>query len=311
MKKDLPPLMDLRHLSLVVGIDHQLLASMVHAPNAFYHQFSIPKRTGGERTITAPYASLKFVQRWIYKNILASQKTQFCAHGFVDGRSILTNALPHSECKMLLKIDIKDFFGSIPQRFVINYFHKELGYNIYISYFLSELCCLDGVLPQGAPTSPILSNLISISLDRRLYRLAKKFNLVYTRYADDIAFSGEAISGAFIGYVKDIVAECSLEINDSKTRLYGPGGSKVIAGVSLATGRPRITRDYRRQLRQELHYVEKFGLAGHMRHERIKKASYIDSLRGKVAFWLSIEPDNDYARSMALKLKEIATSGNV
>ena len=202
-------------------------------------------------------------------------------------------------------MDIKNFFGSIPQNFVINYFHKELGYNIYISYFLSSICCLEGVLPQGAPTSPVLSNLISTSLDRRLYRLAKKFNLVYTRYADDLAFSGDEISGAFIRYVRDITADCNLKINDSKTRLYGPGGSKIIAGISLATGVPRITRDYRRKLRQELHYIEKYGIVSHMRHNRIKEASYIDSLCGKVAFWLSIEPDNKYARKMALKLKTI------
>lgn len=305
IKKDLPPIIDLQHLSLLIGIDHQLTVSIIHSPKSFYREFKIPKRSGGVRIITAPYPSLKFIQRWIYNNILIHQKPQFCAHGFVEGKSILTNAMKHKNCKALLKMDIKDFFGSIPQNFIINYFHKELGYNLNISYFLSCICCLNGTLPQGAPTSPTLSNLISLSLDRRLYRLAKKFNLSYTRYADDIAFSGEEISSGFIDYVKEIVRDCNLEINEDKTRLYCSGGSKIIAGVSLANGIPRVPRDYRRVLRKELHYVLKYGLDAHMRHNKITKANYIDSLRGKVAYWLSIEPWNEYARECSLKLKTI------
>lgn len=305
ISKDLPPIIDLNHFSLLLGIDYFVLLRIIHDSTSFYREFSIPKRSGGKRTIRAPYASLAFIQRWIYKNILSIQKTQFCAHGFVKNHSILTNASQHKNCKMLLKMDIKDFFGSIPQHYIINYFHKELGFFNDVAYFLSCICCLEGVLPQGAPTSPALSNLICTSLDRRLYRLAKCFNMRYTRYADDMAFSGEYIPVTFIRYVKEIVEDCSLEINDDKTRLYRNGGSKVIAGVSLSTGIPRIPRDYRRTLRQELNYVDKYGIRGHMRHNKIKKANYLESLRGKVAYWLSIEPWNEYAQEMNEKLKRM------
>lgn len=302
IKQDLPPIADMRHLSLLMGIDYGHLSATVHAAERFYREFDIPKRSGGTRTITAPYPSLKYMQKWIYDNILASRDTHLCAHGFVRKRSILTNAVAHENCGALLKMDIENFFGSIPQNYVINYFSKELGYSNNVAWILSEICCLDGFLPQGAPTSPALSNLISLSLDRRLYRLAKRFNLKYTRYADDIAFSGKEIPQTFIKYVTSIAQNCGFKINPGKTRLYGKGGSKIIAGVSLATGKPRIPRDYRRKLRQELHYVEKYGLKGHMQHNRIRKANYPDSLLGKINYWLSIEPDNAFALKMRQKI---------
>lgn len=302
IKQDLPPIVDMKHLSLLMGIDYVHVATVVNSSSDFYREFEITKRTGGSRIITAPYPSLKYMQTWIYDNILAHRKTHFCANGFVHGHSILTNAQKHVNCKMLLKMDIADFFGSIPQNYIINYFHKELGYNLNVSWILSSICSLNGSLPQGAPTSPALSNLISTSLDRRLYRLSKIFGLTYSRYADDLTFSGNEIPTTFIRYVEDIAKDCNYEINQSKTRLYGEGGSKIIAGVSLASGSPRVPREYRHKLRQELHFVRKYGLAGHMKHNKIRRASYPESLLGKVNFWLFIEPENVFAREMRVKL---------
>lgn len=302
IRQDLPPIVDLRHLALLIGIDYNYLAMAVNAPNILYREFNIPKRIGGTRTIMAPYPSLKYIQNWIYDKILKKQKTHFCAHGFVRTRSILSNAYVHSNCNMLLKMDIHDFFGSIPQNYIINYFNKQLGYSLNVSWILSSLCCLDGHLPQGAPTSPILSNLISLSFDRRLYRLSKRFGLKYTRYADDIAFSGDKIPSTFAKYVEQIAKNCGYEINSTKTRLYSDGGSKIIAGVSLATGKPRIPRDYRRKLRQELHFVQKYGLSAHIKHQKIRQANYPESLLGKINYWLSIEPENAFAKQMREKI---------
>ncbi|MCM1291722.1 MAG: reverse transcriptase family protein [Bacteroides sp.] len=306
IKQDLPPIVDLRHLSMLIGIDYKFLTMAINAPQVLYREFSVPKRSGGYRTITAPYPSLKYIQTWIYDKILKSRKTHFCAHGFVRHRSILSNAGVHRGCKMLLKMDVSDFFGSISQNYVVNLFKKEFGYNLKVSWVLSSLCCLNGTLPQGAPTSPILSNLISMSFDRRLYRLAKRYNLKYSRYADDIAFSGDSIPSTFIRYVEGIANNCGFKIKTEKTRLYSAGGSKIIAGVSLATGEPRLPRDYRRKLRQELHYVEKYGLKGHMKHEKIRKANYLESLLGKVNYWLSIEPGNEYALSSLQRIKSLS-----
>ena len=302
IKQDLPPIVDMRHLSLLMGIDYAHIATVVNTTSDFYREFEIPKRSGGSRVITAPYPSLKYMQTWIYDNILTNRKTHFCANGFVHGHSILTNAQMHENCKMLLKMDISDFFGSIPQSYVINFFRKELGYNLNVSWILSSICTLNGSLPQGAPTSPVLSNLISTSLDRRLYRLSKYYGLTYSRYADDLAFSGNDIPTAFIRYVEGITKDCNLEINRSKTRLYGQGGSKIIAGISLANGKPRVPREYRHKLRQELHYVRKYGLEGHMKHNKIRRANYPESLLGKINFWLYIEPENVFVQEMRAKL---------
>lgn len=305
IKEDLPPIIDLKHLSLLIGIDYLFISKIAHGPEKFYRQFSIPKRSGGERTILAPYPSLLFVQRWICENILNKQKPQFCVHGFVEGRSILTNSMQHQGNLMLLKMDIQDFFGSIPLTHVINYFQKDLGYNSDVSYFLAKICCYKGFLPQGAPTSPSLSNLINKHLDRRLYRLSKQFNLTYTRYADDMVFSGEKIPSIFIQYVSDIVTDCKLTINESKTRLYKEHGNKIITGISLSSGKPKITRDYRRRLHQELNYIGRYGLAGHMRHNKIKKSNYLESLIGRLNFWLFIEPENRYATEMRKNLRSL------
>lgn len=295
LRQDLPPLLDLDHLSRLVGLKYDLITAMSYGSDRFYRQFQIPKRRGGMRTIMAPYPSLKYVQTWIYDHILSRVKVHGCVHGFVARRSILSNARAHCRQDYLLKLDIEDFFGSITQNQVVNIF-MTMGYNRQIAHFLSTFCCLGGVLPQGAPTSPALSNIISLSLDRRLYRLARRFELNYTRYADDIAFSGTHITPAFIGYATSVINQCGLRVNTDKTRLYGPHGSKILTGVSLATGEPRLPRDYRRRLTQTLHYVEQYGLKGHMAHNHIGDAGYINTLLGQLNYWLMIEPGNPTAR---------------
>lgn len=297
LKNDLPPIFDFNHLSKLLGIYYADLAAMINCPEKYYRSFEIPKRSGGVREITAPYPSLKYVQTWIYKNILSNVKVHGCAHGFVNKRSTLTNVHVHKNQRCLLKIDLKDFFPSIPLSWVIQMF-KSFGYEQSVSYYLASLCCHDGVLPQGSPASPTISNIIARHLDRRLYRLAKKFSLNYTRYADDIAFSGEDINAKHIEYVSAIIQECGFIVNQKKVRLYKEYGNKILTGISLASGEPKLPRDYRRSLEKELYYIEKFGLSGHMAHNKIRKANYLESIIGKVEYWLMIEPENPYALKM-------------
>lgn len=302
VSKRLPPIFDFHHLSGLLGVREDFLAAAIHSPESFYRTFEIPKRSGGKREITAPYPSLKYVQTWIYKNILSQAKVHGCAHGFISKRSILTNASMHVNQKCVLKMDLKDFFPSIPKRWVIQLFNS-LGYEGQVSFFLASLCCYEDTLPQGSPASPSISNIVAMHLDRRLYRLAKRFDLRYSRYADDIAFSGETISSQFIKYASDVISDCGFQVNQPKIRLYGEKGNKIITGVSLATGVPRLPRDYRRQLEKDLYYVDKYGLNGHMVHNKIKNPRFLESLKGRISFWLMIEPDNTLARKMHEKLK--------
>ncbi|MCQ2159478.1 MAG: reverse transcriptase family protein [Bacteroidales bacterium] len=301
LSKDLPPIFDFHHLCLMLGIKDEVVAAMVSGTESFYRSFSIPKKKGGSRDISAPYPSLKHAQLWIYHNILKKLKTHGCAHGFIPNRSIITNVQTHLPNRILLKIDLKDFFSTIRIEWIIQVF-KSLGYEHHVAFYLASLCCCNGSLPQGAPTSPVLSNLTSIHLDRRLFRLAKKYHLAYTRYADDIAFSGNTIPVKFIEYVKSIIEDCGLEVNNNKVRLYNENGSKILTGICLSNGEARLPREKRRELEKELHYIEKFGLDGHIRHSKIKDAHYLESLIGRVGFWLQVEPDNLYAQKMKVML---------
>lgn len=298
LERGFPVIFDFAHLALLLRLDRGFLASLVNASESFYRQFSIPKRSGGQRVIDAPYPSLKFVQLWILNNILRKVKVHGCAHGFVERKSILTNVRPHLGKRFLLKFDLKDFFPSISINLVIQVF-KSLGYTQEVSFYLASLCCYDGVLPQGSPASPAISNIVARHLDRRLYRLAKQFGYVYTRYADDIAFSGDYIPVAFIQYVKDVVVDCGFIVNEQKVRLYGEKGNKILTGISMANGQARIPRDFRRSLEKELYYVKKYGLDAHMNHMKIRRYNYIKSLIGRVDFWRMVEPDNKFAASMS------------
>lgn len=303
LENNAPVIFDFEHLSLLLRIDRALLSTMVNASGAFYRQFTIPKRSGGQREITAPYPSLKYVQSWINEKILSKVPIHGCAHGFVEKRSIITNVSPHMGKPHLLKIDLKDFFPSITINMVIQVFNC-LGYTPEVSFYLASLCCHEGVLPQGSPASPVISNIVAKHLDRRLYRLAKRFGYTYTRYADDIAFSGENIFIGFIKYVKEIVEDCGFAINEKKVRLYGEKGNKILTGISMASGRPRVPRDYRRKLEKELFYIRKYGIDAHMNHMKIRSYNYLESIMGRVDFWKMVEPDNRLANEMSVFLRD-------
>lgn len=295
-KQDMPVIFDFQHLCLLLGLDGEYLQSVIYGSKSHYREFAIRKRSGGVRILSAPHYTLKYVQRWIYDNILSKVKVNYCAHGFRPKKSIVTNAKIHVENKFLLKLDLKDFFPSISINQVINVF-KDLGYSNHVSFFLSAICCVEEHLPQGAPTSPALSNIIARHLDNRLLGLAKKMGYRYTRYADDLAFSGESIKPDFTKYVAKIIIECGFDINVAKIKLYKGNGAKILTGVSLANGKIRVPRDYRRNLKQELYFIQQYGMGEHMRRKKIKNPHYLESIIGKTEFLLMLEPDNKFALS--------------
>lgn len=289
-----PVVLSLKHLSLLVGIDYPVLQRMLHIKERYYRSYLIKKRDGGERNIDAPYPSLKSVQRWIVDSILA--KTASChpsSVGFVKGKTTTDNASPHIGHPILLKIDIKDFFPSTKERAVKQYF-ISLGYDTKMSAVFAALCCKDSCLPQGAPTSPLLSNVLYKQMDEELSSLALSKRLTYTRYADDMSFSGDKISITMIGAVSSIVRKYGLEINNAKTRRSGKTSRKIITGVSISSGKMTIPRSYKRQIRQKAHYMLQYGVGNHLKHigSRDVLAGY--RLLGQLAYWHSIEPDNEY-----------------
>ena len=270
-----------------------------------YSTFEIPKKRGGARTITAPEGRLKTIQRRLAAELLEAYPERHCVHGFAKGKSIRSNARAHLHKRWVINIDLKDFFPSIHFGRVVGVFKAEpFSFGDRLAREIANICCFNKALPQGAPTSPIISNFICWRLDNELFKYAKSCKCIYTRYADDIAFSGDEIPVAFIKYVKDIISDCGFEVNEKKVRLYGKKGNKILTGISLASGKPRVPRDYRRNLEKELYYVKKYGIDAHMNHMKIRRYNYLESLIGRVDFWQMVEPDNKLAASMSEYLQE-------
>lgn len=305
LANDVPIIFEIDHLSSLLSIEHSELTKVINSPHSFYRTFNIPKRKGGIRIISMPYPTLLFIQRWIKTNILDKVELNDSAHGFIKNKSIITNANVHLKNKTILKMDITDFFPSINIGRVISVFHK-FGYSTKVSYYLAALCTLDNKLPQGAATSPSISNIISKKMDHRLKRLSNSFGVLYTRYADDLTFSGHFISPRFIPLVSKILSEEGFKVNDAKTKLITGKGKKIITGISINSGILKLPKSKKRLLRKEGYYVAKYPVkfAKAFREDPF----YIDQLIGKYNFWLQIEPDNTFARDTIKKLKNIANS---
>lgn len=297
-------ILDAEHLAKLLYIENETLFAIINGTESFYRTFEIKKKSGGMRDIRAPYPSLKTIQQWIYEYVLKKQYVHGCAHGFRPRKSIVTNAKSHVENKCLLKLDLKDFFPSIKINKVVQVF-KEIGYTKTVSWLLATICCLDDELPQGAPTSPALSNIVARHMDKRLYRLAKNFGYRYSRYADDISFSGEDIPTAFIKYATDIIEDCGFTVNPKKVRLYKEKDNKILTGVALKNGVIKLPREKRREYEQEIYYTLKYGVNTRIKGEYNNFSTYILSILGKANFWLMLEPDNQFVKDAIPQLKQL------
>ncbi|WP_312307608.1 retron St85 family RNA-directed DNA polymerase [Acinetobacter variabilis] len=300
-KKKLPIIFEIEQFSKLVGVELNTLYKMIFSPENFYHEFYIKKKKGGHRKIVVPFPSLLLVQRWIYKNILLKCTCHSNIHGFIQKKSIITNARAHIGGRDFLKLDLQNFFPSISLNWVIQYFN-ELGYPKKISFYLASLCCYEEGLGQGAPTSPFLSNLLLFSLDKRLNNLAKKNECTYTRYADDIVFSGEKITKGFYSLVESIVCDFGLNLNESKTQLRKNKTQNIITGIAVLNDGIKIPKTYKKKIRQEIYYINKYGLMSHLSKIRNKNPTYLLSLLGKINYVLSVENDNqefkEYQRTL-------------
>lgn len=249
-----------------------------------YRRFLIPKKTGGHRLISAPMARLKKAQAWVLAQILGKVRVHAAAHGFLTGRSIVSNARPHVGADVVINLDLKDFFPTVSFRRVKGAFVR-LGYSEAVSAALSLVCtepdvdevALDGAtyyvargerhLPQGSPASPAVTNVLCRRLDRRLQGLADALGFAYTRYADDLTFSarGDAASSKSVGKllrgVNDIVAHEGFTVHPEKTRVMRKGRRQEVTGV-VVNEKLGVERDELRRFRAALYQIEKDGPAG-------------------------------------------------
>ena len=189
-RESTPFIGDTYQLSALLGINHSELFRILNKPSAFYNRYSIPKKNGGRRRICAPVDSLKRLQRVILDEILSGIPISKDAKAYRKGATLLENAAPHVGKKHLLKIDLLDFFGSIRFRQVYNEVFTRNRFSDPVRWALTGLCCYGGALPQGAPTSPTISNIVMKHFDDRFGAWCEKHDLTFTRYCDDLTVSG-------------------------------------------------------------------------------------------------------------------------
>ena len=247
-----------------------------------YKRFLMPKKTGGYRQISAPMPSLKQAQLKIYLQLLNQVESHSAAHGFLMKKSIVSNAGPHVGCDVVMNLDLKDFFPSLNFPRVIGAF-RELGYSHGIATILALICTeqptteasIDGeswhiadgerCLPQGAPTSPSITNLICRRLDARLTGIAKKHGFNYTRYADDMTFSAKGESkenrSKLLWQVKKVISEEGFTLHPDKLRIMHKGQHQEVTGV-VVNDKVSVCRKKVRKYRALLHHLSKKGLQG-------------------------------------------------
>lgn len=294
---NLPKIYDLNSFGREIGLSNTILYLLSQKTERFYKQTKIPKKKSGTRPISIPSISMKIVQKWILINILEKVPISNYAMAFRKGPQygIKTNAELHKYNECIIRIDLKDFFSSIGREKVF-YLFKSIGYNDLISNILTNICTLNGCLPQGAITSPLLSNLICRNLDRRLEGLCSKRDMIYTRYADDIILScnDEVLLIKTKKIVSTIVCDEGFKINQSKVKFMGISSAKRITGLHIEKNKVVVPRKLKRKVRTMIHHTVVIG-----------DYSDVDKIKGYIAFISSIEPN--YRKKVSAYINKITS----
>lgn len=241
----LPILENVDDLSKSLRLPKEIISKFSFSNDKYYHRIEMKKKSGGIRYIESPLKELKAIQRWVLRYILDKLSPSVYAKGFIRKKSIIDNAKPHEGNQYVLNLDLQDFFTNVKASHVYTLF-KNIGYNNNIAFILTSFCTKGGYLPQGAPTSPALSNLACLRLDHRISIYCKKRALTYTRYADDLCISGNKIlilqKSSYL--IKDIICDEGFIINSKKEKFLGPKVRREVTGLTVT---PRITiskKDY-------------------------------------------------------------------
>ncbi len=268
-----------------------------------YSRASIPKRRGGTRELLVPEPRLKFLQRQTLGLLNQIYSARAPVHGFVIDRSAITNANAHQTRPYLLNIDLRNFFGSITRGRVLGML-KAIGLGEEVAAAICSICVTRNQLPQGAPTSPILSNMVTFSLDRNLVTFAKANRLRYTRYADDLSFSCYAQPTALFDGVlplpgkvpvqqlsaslRSAILSSGFEINSDKVWFSGPRTRREVTGL-VVNEFTNVRRNFVRNVRAALYKIEKMGAAAAEKEYQTKyktDAALKQVLRGRLE-WIA------------------------
>jgi len=274
-------------------------AAAGHKFDGAYRKHLLPKKSGGSRVISAPHPHLKRIQRAILDHLIQPLGAHDCAFGFVPGRSIGGNALVHVGQPIVTNADVRNCFPSVKWPLVLGVFRRDLGHQLSPGAIslLVDICTADGGLPIGAPTSPALLNRVLVKTDEVLLSAAQRLECRYTRYADDLTFSGDHGAVRLLGLAERVLSQIGLALDPKKTNIYRPGRRQIVTGL-VVNERVSVPRRLRRRIRAAVHAVE------HGRNPMWHgKEETVRSLQGRVAFVQSINPLQ--AIPLAARLKAV------
>lgn len=263
-----------------------------------YKIYKIKKRNGKYRTIYEPNSILKQIQKQILVNILNNKSISKYAKAYHKGIQLKDNAIFHINKEIILKLDIENFFENISfldiynSCFPIEYFPKSVG------MILTYLCTYNNHLTQGSPTSPYISNLVMKEFDEELGNWCNLRNISYTRYSDDMTFSGQFNPSELIVKVRKMLYKLDLSLNNDKIRIIHKSSRQNVTGI-VVNEKMQVNIKYRNKIRQKIYYIKKFGLSSHLKKcdINIKPKKYLNGLYGRILYVLQInETDKEFIK---------------
>ena len=289
---------ELSSLEKDLGVSAKMLYTLSNQLHKHYHNVRIPKGSGEFRELSVPDDFLKAVQTKIAQNLLAYERISPYAAAYRPGGSPLRNAQPHVGKETLLKMDIRHFFDHIYYPMVKAKVFTADKYSESNRVLLSLLCVHKDALTQGAPTSPVISNIIMRDFDDVVGSWCKERKITYTRYCDDMTFSGSFDPKVVKTFVKEQLKITGFYVNDKKTVVARNGQQKNVTGI-VVNERPNTTAAYRKKLRQELYYCKTYGVYSHMQRTQVNvtEDTYLRQLLGRVNYVLSVDPLNEEMQS--------------
>ena len=286
----LPVIQTLDEFSRQIHVSPYTIYQLSVHSDKYYKTYEIPKKSGEKRLICQPSKKLKGLQARILVNILNKLKVSISCKGFEKGSSTLDNASPHRGANSVLTLDLKDFFPSVTRKQVYNIF-RTIGYNKLLSTVFTNICTYNETLPQGSPCSPKLANLTAWTLDLRIQGYVGRRGINYTRYADDLSFSGLSPGRvlSIIPMIKEIIKTENFALNHSKTRVAGSARAKIVTGLVISEDTIGIGKQKYKEVRAKIHHLTLLSETEH--------SDLLNEVRG----WLSYLNSVDSRRLMKAK----------
>lgn len=284
---------ELSSLTTDLGFSTKTLYYASNHKEKHYHKSTIPKDNRKTRELNVPDNFLKSIQRSIVDNLLIHEEISPYATAYRYGGSTIKNAEPHIAAPIILKLDIRNFFDHIIYPVVKEKCFPENRFSEQNRILLTLLCIYENSLPQGAPTSPFISNIIMKDFDNTVGKWCESKNIRYTRYCDDMTFSGIFNHNEIVDFVKNELKKIGFYLNDKKTTVVTKGQKQIVTGI-VVNEKLNVSALYRKKIRQEIYYCKRYGVDGHLKHNNIKsdKLSYLRKLLGKTNYILSVDSKN-------------------